>query len=239
MSDPFTAPGADDLYALDPAEFTEARNTLATEVKKSGDRETAEQIKRLSKPTVVAWAVNQVARRHPDKVEELLQLGERVRGAQAAVLEGGDPSALRDATSARRSLVRELAALASEIAGENHRQEAAATIEAAAAGGEAGAALRAGRLTRALEPESGFGIDGLADPPPDAQSRRPDRRVLRRLEQEVESTEAAVSDARERLARAEERLDQARESFERAKGDAEAAEAEHAAAVEALEKAQS
>lgn len=238
MVDPFTTPGADDLYGLDPSEFTKARNRLAAEVKKAGDGETAEAIKKLARPTVVASAVNQVARQHPDRIEELLELGEQVRDTQAKVLEGGDPSALREATSARRSLVRELAALAAEMAGENHRQEATATIEAASAGGEAGAALRAGRLTRALEPESGFGIDGLADAPADAGPRRPDRRVIHRLEEDVETTAEALAKATERRDRARERLDQAQESLERAEAEADAAAAEHQAAAKALEEAQ-
>ncbi|HUR50363.1 MAG TPA: hypothetical protein VMY88_12665, partial [Acidimicrobiales bacterium] len=97
----FDIAGVDDLFALEPPEFTKARNALAAKVRKEGNRAAADAIKKLPRPSAMAWALNRVAREHPDAIEEVLALGERVREAQASALEGGDPGALREATAAR------------------------------------------------------------------------------------------------------------------------------------------
>src|ERR687891_633946 len=52
-----------DLYGLPLDEFTPARNELAKRLRGEGDRETAERVKELAKPSVAAWTVNQIARR--------------------------------------------------------------------------------------------------------------------------------------------------------------------------------
>ena len=55
----------DQLFALPLDEFTAARNELARRLKQDGDAEAAEGVRGLAKPTVAAWAVNQLARREP------------------------------------------------------------------------------------------------------------------------------------------------------------------------------
>ncbi|MFL5886136.1 MAG: hypothetical protein ACJ77M_13785, partial [Thermoleophilaceae bacterium] len=59
----------------------------------------------LRKPSVPAWAVNQLARRHPDDVEALLAAGEEARSAQEEVLGGGDRDRLVAAVQAERDAV--------------------------------------------------------------------------------------------------------------------------------------
>ena len=76
----------DDLYAALPADFTRARNDLAQRLKQAGQVEAAERVKQLRKPTVTLWAVNQLARRHPDDVRALLDAGEQLRVVQQAAL---------------------------------------------------------------------------------------------------------------------------------------------------------
>jgi hypothetical protein len=55
----------DDLYALPLEEFTAARNELARSLKAAGDADEAARVKKLKKPPVSAWAVNQLARDDP------------------------------------------------------------------------------------------------------------------------------------------------------------------------------
>jgi hypothetical protein len=55
-------PVADDLYALPPGEFTRARDERAKGLRKEGRRDEADEVKALRKPTVAAWALNQLAR---------------------------------------------------------------------------------------------------------------------------------------------------------------------------------
>src|SRR5690349_14836773 len=94
----------DRLYSLDPDEFTEARNAAAKELRTNGDRAASDQVKALKKPTAVAWAVNQLSRRSPKLVDELLDAGASLRRAQRAALSGAG-RALREATQARRQVV--------------------------------------------------------------------------------------------------------------------------------------
>ncbi|MFI9549933.1 hypothetical protein ACIHAR_39560 [Streptomyces sp. NPDC052016] len=66
---------ADELYALPPGEFTAARDEHAKAARATGDRELADQTRRLRRPTQAAWASNLLVREDPDEVERLLQLG--------------------------------------------------------------------------------------------------------------------------------------------------------------------
>ena len=56
----------DRMYAGPLDEFVARRNELARSLSKEGDREGAEGVKELRKPSVAAWAVNQLAR--PEKM---------------------------------------------------------------------------------------------------------------------------------------------------------------------------
>src|SRR6266508_4779168 len=89
----------DELYGLPPSEFIPARNDLARRLKQAGQSAISARVKELRKPTIPIWAVNQLARRQPKDVEALLEAGERLRTAQEQAL-GGEPQALRSATSA-------------------------------------------------------------------------------------------------------------------------------------------
>src|SRR5918998_1397371 len=104
----------DDLYGLPLDEFTAARNALAKELAKAKDPRAAE-VKGLAKPSVAAWAVNQLARRRRKDVDALLDAGARLREAQAGALGGGDPAELREALRAERDAVARLTAAAEEV----------------------------------------------------------------------------------------------------------------------------
>ncbi len=217
--------GVDELYQLDPAKFVAARNELAKRLRNDGHRDSAEVVRRLKRPTVVAWALNQVARREPADIEKLLGAGAAVRDAQAAVLGGADPTRLRELTRARRAVLSALAAAATELAGAAHHAEVAATLEAATVDQEVGRALRAGRLSKEVPPPSGFGLAGLPelpDPPP----RRTDQRDAERRRQELEQANEALASAVQQLRQAEARLDEAQGAVEAARVAAEAARAE-------------
>ncbi|MFF4214587.1 hypothetical protein ACFYZE_35720 [Streptomyces sp. NPDC001796] len=72
---------ADELYALAQGDFTAASDERAKAARAAGDRELAEQIRRLRRPTLAAWASNLLVREQPDEVQRLLQLGEALRQA--------------------------------------------------------------------------------------------------------------------------------------------------------------
>jgi hypothetical protein len=153
----------DRLYSLDPDEFTGERNEAAKRLKAEGDNDGAGAVKGLRKPTAVAWAVNQLPRRAPERVEALLDAGASLRSAQRAALSGSGKGGLREATQERRAAVAVLVDMAAAVfseAGRNpapHVDAVRLTLEAASSDESVGELLRAGRFTKEVEPSSGLG----------------------------------------------------------------------------------
>ena len=71
----------DAFYALPIARFTLERDALAKELQAAGDREATRRVKGLGKPVVAAWALNLLAREDAPGIQELLELGARLRAA--------------------------------------------------------------------------------------------------------------------------------------------------------------
>jgi DNA repair exonuclease SbcCD ATPase subunit len=82
----------DKLYQLPLDEFTAARNALAREAGAEGA-----EIRRLSKPPLAAWAVNQLYWKDRSTWDALIAASNELRGAHKAVL-GGRRSDLRSAS---------------------------------------------------------------------------------------------------------------------------------------------
>src|SRR5438477_2189923 len=149
----------DQLFALPLDEFTAARNELARRLKQDGDAEAAEAVRGLAKPTVAAWAVNQLARREPAAVRALLNVAARLRSAQERSLKGERAAdELRGAQAEEREIIRRLTRSAEGVLREAGRpasgttlERAASLLRAAAVDEPGRAALRQGRLTGDVE----------------------------------------------------------------------------------------
>ncbi|WP_434044431.1 MULTISPECIES: hypothetical protein [Sorangium] len=98
----------DDLYKKPLGEFTRARDDLAKRLRQAGDKAAAERVKALRRPTAAAWTLNQLARRYPQRMEALLDAGERLREAQRGALAPGGAQELREASQGHRAIVNEL-----------------------------------------------------------------------------------------------------------------------------------
>jgi chromosome segregation ATPase len=153
---------ADELYELAPADFRAARDERANQARAAGDRELSDAIRKLRRPTVSAWLVNQLVRQAPDEIARLVELGESLREAQQTL--AGDR--LRELSAQRRQVVRELTQEAKRLAAEARRpvsdqaeREVEATLEAALADPAAADAVRSGRLTTGLVYAGLGGID--------------------------------------------------------------------------------
>lgn len=261
-------PEVDALYELPLDEFTKARDALARARGKEHGKEAGAAIKALRKPSIVAWALNQLARRHPDEVENLMETGARLRRAQTATLEGGDPDELREATKAEAAEVRALAGQARSLladAGRGgsaaHEERLAATLRAAAVDTEAGDLLRRGVLTTELSPAGfGFGVGETDDESlrplspthsrsagPTQQKRKDERQTprddTRKEEERAErqrqrELEQELRAARESAARLEREADRAEGEAREARVAATAATARAEALAEALFRAQ-
>ena len=241
---------AEELYGLPPGEFTPARDERAKELRKSGDRDPADAVKALRKPTLAAWALNQLARQRGKELGRLLTAGERLRAAQEELLAGGDRSAFQEAAAAERELVAELTGAAREIVSEIGERPGAgldekisATLHAAALDEDTAEELRAGRMTREREAIGGFGAltAGSAPTAPKARQLKKEKAPSKESASKKAAPKEPAADARrqERLAaaRTDERharreLETAQKTLESARTRAEAAEAHAADAVD-------
>lgn len=146
---------ARDLYGLPPGDFTGERNARAKRARSEGEAALAAAIARLPKPVVAAWVVNILARQRPDRVRDLVNLGEELRGAQS----DADATALRTLTTMRRTLIaavaKEAAALATELGTSPSGavvERVEATLHAAMTDPRAAEAVRSGLLRAPLTP---------------------------------------------------------------------------------------
>jgi hypothetical protein len=226
----------DALFALEPKDFTAARDALAKQLRADGDRDAAAAVKALRRPTVAAWALNQVARDDASVIHDLLGAAGTLRTAQADALRSGDPDELRAATRQWRDAVQAATEVAVSRTTESQRDDIIATLEAALADHAVAEALRAGRLTTAAHGGSGFDIAGMPDPselaPAKPHATPPDRKRLERAleaaEQSLADAQARVEDARAAVADAEHVLRQREERLR----DAQQARAAAAAALD-------
>ncbi|MFL5793305.1 MAG: hypothetical protein ACJ77H_04735, partial [Actinomycetota bacterium] len=143
----------DGLFGLPPEEFVATRDEVARRLRREGDTEAARRVKALRRPSLSAWAVNQLARSQQQALEGLLVAGERLRAAHQAALAGEGAAELRAAAKDERDAVAGLVRSAMELLGEaGHpvtdatRDRVAAPLHAAAASPEAAAQVGSGRL---------------------------------------------------------------------------------------------
>ncbi|MFI2703178.1 hypothetical protein [Cellulosimicrobium composti] len=164
----------DELFALPLEQFVVARTAASKRIKASGDAVGAERVGRLAKPTVAAWVVNQVARERAEDVEALVRLGDELRDAT----EDRDRTRIRTLDRLRRERVERVVGElrdAGEVAGRSVSAAAldrvAETLTAAVMDADAGALVRAGRLSQALQ-HVGFGIVDEGGEPADVVELR-------------------------------------------------------------------
>ncbi|MGB8879369.1 MAG: hypothetical protein WCD11_23850, partial [Solirubrobacteraceae bacterium] len=99
----------DELYGLPLDRFTPERNALARELRNGGERERGAEVAALRKPSVAAWAVNQLVRTQKSAIGELFEAGDGLRHAHDEVLAGrGDGGSLRLAVEREREAVESL-----------------------------------------------------------------------------------------------------------------------------------
>jgi hypothetical protein len=218
-----------DLYGLPLERFTAERTALAKRLRQDGERDQASEVSKLRKPSVAAWAVNQLVRTQKRGVDELFQAGDELARAQASVLaHRGDTSSLRDAVDAERSAVDALVDRARGLLSDGGVELSAArleqvreTLHAAALDEEARAQVRAGRLERELRyvglGSLGGGTAAAARP---ARPARKDDGKKRAAEAAAVRQAAAQAERRRqaeaRLRDAERALGLAREAQDRA-----------------------
>jgi hypothetical protein len=248
----------DGLYQLPLEQFTAARTALA----KESEKDEAPRIRALAKPTLPAWAVNQVFWTARDKYDALVSAAERLRSAHRAALAGKKVD-LRDPDDAHRralnvALKEALAVLerAGHPATSSTVDVISKTLAALPADSEP-----AGRLTRPLTP-GGFELFANVKPaarvlrmperrpaerdrptPTDEQKRQSEERrrvaareALREAEATLRKAESAASRQAERVERAEALLAEAERDEREARRNLEKVAARVEAARTALDE---
>jgi F0F1-type ATP synthase membrane subunit b/b' len=223
----------DELYALPLEEFTRTRNDLARRLKRAHQTEAAAEVQALRKPSVPAWAVNQLARSEPRLLGALLAAADEVRDAQVRALEGRASAAeVREATENEREAVRPLVTAARSLLGDRATpallERVSQTLRAAALDEKVRPLLETGRLTEDVQ-AVGFGSSALAA----VQPVKPRRDEVKRARQErLRALRAEARRLAEEAAVAEHALREAEQAVEglRAEAAERRAAAEQAAA---------
>lgn len=167
-----------DLFGLPLDRFVPERTALARALRSEGRGDEAADVARTRKPSVAAWAVNQLVRTQGQDIAQLFEAGDAVREAQDEVLSGqSQAGALRAAAERERAAVEQLVSSARGLlTTEGHGLSAtvidrvAETLHAAALEDEARAAVGGGCLTRELR-HIGLGVQA-GQPKPEAAPAR-------------------------------------------------------------------
>lgn len=240
-----TAPDIDRLYQIPLSEFVSERNALAR-----GAGDDAAAIRALQKPTLPAWAVNQLYWKRRDVYDQLIEAAADLRATYDAARRGKSAD-LRGAGKAHDEAIEQAFKATLALVAESGHPLTDATRQAIQT------TLRSlpseeppGRLSRQLEPR-GFEVLGLAaatgrvkTAPPPAKARPAPARTTGSADT-AKAQAARLAAAREAVAeasRATRDAEQAarREEFEAARAGREADKAQRRleAAEEALRQAQ-
>jgi hypothetical protein len=245
----------DALFRLPLTEFTGARNALSAQLKKSGRADDAARVKTLAKPSVSAWAVNQLYWNHREAFDRLIASGERFHKAQTS-RSANKVADIRQALDRRRESLTQLSDLATALlrdAGHNPAPDTihriTTTLEGISAYAARADAPRAGRLTEDVDPP-GFELFGSSIPsgmrlvPPAAaptsakpkHTDRPSGIELRKAK--IASAKASLQEAKKSLSQARSRAQSLEAAQKKADAQAKETEKQKREAEQRLEKAE-
>jgi hypothetical protein len=243
-----TSDDADALYELPPEEFVSARTELAKRLKAAGDAEGAVSVRSRKRPTVVAWAINQVARGRRADVRGLLEAGQALKAAQRRALTGAGAKTMQEAASRRKRAVERLTAGAAQVlreAGHSptpaHLIQVSNTLLATATDADAAELVERGTLERPLPAPSGFGDDPGFEVIPGMRTDAEPGAGDEHIDTAGKGTSTAgkrAAKARERAARLAREADEAEAEARRMRVEAEQAEATALRAGKAADRAE-
>ena len=249
----------DRLYQGPLDAFIDARNALAKATKVAA-------VKALVKPSLPAWAVNQLHWHHRTLVDRLIAASDGVRAEHQRAL-AGEKAAIAAAEQTHREVLREAAAAAKDVLTAAGHPVTPGTLDAIRDTLRAlPAPEAAGRLTRPLAPRGLEALAGLvlaarvpgpaaAPPAPPRATPAPstppkgkaassaahaqaEREKAKAAERAAKEREAARRKAETALVRAREDLDAADAAVEQAERDLATKQAARVAAREAVKRAQ-
>jgi hypothetical protein len=224
------ADGLDALFEAPLRSFVAERKRVAQALKQAGRRDEAKAVEKLPRPTVSAWAVNQLARREPALVRKL--------GVLTAELQSAHGPRFTEVMKEHRALLGTLrdkaeAALSADghPTGPQLLARVVSDLRAGIADAEIRPLIESGRLARDIE-ETGFGTvltdagGGAPAPAPAREHPRP---------REKPSSDDKEARRRDEAARREREAERRRERQELGRA-VDKARAAHAAATKTLER---
>jgi hypothetical protein len=255
----------DALFMLPPADFTNARNALAKKLKQANRTADAVRVKALAKPSISAWAVNQLYWKHRAELDRLLAAGAVLGQAHVSQL-AGKTADLRGPMAAKREAVSVLLRLADTMLREgghssapDTRRRIETTLETLSNSPSGSSNPILGRLSQDLAPLGFESLAALVQGVPLAPSSvrtevrgKPTKEALasakaalKDAEQSLRDSQAVARNATKAVTRAEtlakqreEVRHQAEELYEKARAGAEEARLEVAALSAQAEAAQ-
>ena len=180
----------DRLYQLPPDEFTAARNALAKDAGADGA-----DIRRLAKPPIAAWAVNQIYWKRRDIYDALVVASNELRKLHKAILSGRRADIREPAKAHDEAIDEALKAALAILREEGHpvtdatRQAILITLRALPAEDPPG------RLTRTLQPGGFEMLAGLSIGSPKSGDKRSFRLKAEATRAEATRAEAARAEA--------------------------------------------
>jgi hypothetical protein len=149
-----------ELYGQPLDGWTAARNALAKRLSGEGRKVDGGTIKLLRKPSLSAWAVNQLFREEGERMGELLAAGKRARAAQGQAVAGRGADTFREALGIARRQIEDLRRRAVALLGKDGKGAGAAIAE------RIGRNLEALAFSPAAAAEGARGyLDADLDPP--------------------------------------------------------------------------
>jgi hypothetical protein len=224
-----------ELFGAPREDFTALRDSWVKRARAQQRADIADQLRTLRKPTMAAWLVNQVSRRHPDDLAALIDVGDALRTAHHEL--AGDR--LRALSRQRQELSRQLTRRARAIAAEAGHSFGDAAVDqvestwtSAAADTTAADLVRAGHLSAALTPDSeqDWLAVAVSSTPPRERPAPKSAPAQPKADPPRAKDRSALRDARHDLQQAQRTLDQA----ERAQGNADRAAEAAAVATKKL-----
>jgi hypothetical protein len=224
----------DALYRERPSAFVAGRDRLSKDLRDAGDRDEANRVKALRRPSVAAWLINSAALSDPEVLDEFAEASRRLGEVQGRALEGREDAVTewRDAAAREREASRAvveaglaLARDAGEKVSPKALESAGDTLQAAAGDSELRDRVMHGRLEREVSaPTLGLpaGAPARRADQDSSKRRRADqaRRDVERLRQELEDAAGRERRMRESVERTTETLRQEKARLSEARREA-------------------
>jgi hypothetical protein len=209
--------GVDRLFTLPLADFVTARNDLARALKVAGDKQTAARIQKLPKPSISAWAINQLVRKERALLDAMLATLDRQRTLQVAGLNAGiDRDAMKEAKQEENETIGRIERALPAILEADGHASGRATIErcvralrAAAVHPEGRKLLEAGHLTIDFD-APGFEALGAVL----AESEEPRLRIVDAAEEKRRAKEERLAEMQRQRIEAQQKIEEDRRRIE-------------------------